>query len=121
MFLTQRRKDAKKMLRNAVALCAFAALLEKSSCVSNLLSGVPVSKWAGLVDLQGTLLRYGKFAQTISPSTSSHAPLVWRVKDAMHRFAARDVDNTRTLVINILIERAVAASEGNLDVVGGFS
>jgi hypothetical protein len=31
MFLAQRRKVAKKTLRNAVALCAFAPLREKSS------------------------------------------------------------------------------------------
>ena len=31
LFLTQRRKGAKKTLRNAAALCAFAPLREKSS------------------------------------------------------------------------------------------
>jgi len=31
IFLTQRRKGAKKTLRNAVALCAFAPLRESSS------------------------------------------------------------------------------------------
>ena len=39
----------------------------------------------------------------------------------MDRLAARNVDYSRALVVNIVVEGAIATSNRHLDIVGGFS
>src|SRR5215217_488245 len=76
-------------------------------------------------DQQGRQRREGSEREerlgSASDSTVSDVPRVWCVEDAMDRLAARNVDYSRALVVNIIVERAIATSNRHLDIVGSFS